>query len=661
MESSEQTHIEDAQSELKNDSLLEKNVDPDSVDASREDTSKVAKNKEVDNIDGNHPPGNEPEQSGSSHNNTEGSEPEEDEPEENGFSRLDLNPKLLENIISLGYTEPTPIQSDIIPLMLAGQDVIGQAQTGTGKTAAFSLPILNALYEGEKRSKHVQNLILTPTRELAIQVAKAVNDYGRERNTSVLAVYGGQSYDRQIGRLRKGVEVVVGTPGRLLDLIRQRKLDLSEVQTLILDEADEMLSMGFIEDIEAILERTPDDRQTALFSATMPQPIRRLADRYMHSPQSVTIKRKQLTGSTIEQRYYLINEADKLAALTRLLEMDDVTSALIFVRTRAETSQVADALTARMYPADALNGELSQRAREHILGRFRRGQCNILVATDVAARGLDIENISHVINYDVSYEPESYVHRIGRTGRAGRDGISITLVTPKEEWRLHRIEGYTKQKMTRGTLPTKEEIQAARDQKLQEQVMVWLRRGRCQHERGMVAELVEQGHDPIEIAAAAMKIARAEDKQRPIAAITPVKEFRNQRNERSSNRRDGRRGGQRDDRRRGRHNDRHNDRRGDRREDRHGGKTNHKNDRQRSQEQGMIRLVLNAGKLDGIRPNDVVGTIASYANIPGNSLGAIIIRENYTMVDVQENYVENILTSKRSYRIRKKPVQIERM
>ena len=290
--------------------------------------------------------------------------------------------------------------------------------------------------------------MLAPTRELAMQVADAVWEYGKHLKVRVLAVYGGSSYSRQITRLKKGVDVVVATPGRLLDLLERGVLDLSGVRTVVLDEADEMLKMGFIEDVENILATTPETRQTALFSATVPGPIRRLADKYMRDPQSVTIQREQVTAEMIEQRCYLVNERDKLAALTRLFEVEDVTSALIFVRTRVESGELANELTVRGFPAEALNGDLSQDARERTMSRFRNNQIKVLVATDVAARGLDVDDISHVFNYDLPDEAELYVHRIGRTGRAGKTGLAISLVTPREKRKLFAVERFTHQKFT---------------------------------------------------------------------------------------------------------------------------------------------------------------------------------------------------------------------
>ena len=434
------------------------------------------------------------------------------------FAAFDLHPDVLAAVAAQGYETPTPIQSGVIPVMMTGRDVMGQAQTGTGKTAAFALPILHQLTPGQGRP---QALIVTPTRELAMQVARAVHTYGKNRGVRVLAIYGGQEYGRQLSRLRKGIDVVVGTPGRLLDLLGRGALDLSQVRTVVLDEADEMLSMGFVDDIEQLLQAAPAGRQTALFSATLPAEIRRLAASYLTDPETVMIERKQMTVEAVEQRAYLVEEADKLAALTRLFEVESLTSALVFVRTRADSGELANALTSRGFAAEPINGDLSQDARERVLARFRNGQMGVLVATDVAARGLDIDGISHVFNVDLPRDPESYVHRIGRTGRAGKSGVAISLVTPRERGRLRRIERYTRQEIARCEVPTESEIKAQRETLLMEQMGVWLRRGRCQRERELIGALVEEGHDLLEIAAVALKLARADEKQRPIEKMTP--------------------------------------------------------------------------------------------------------------------------------------------
>jgi len=537
-----------------------------------------------------------------------------------------------------GYVEPTPIQAGMIPLMLTGADVIGQAQTGTGKTAAFALPILHNLETGQKDP---QALILAPTRELAMQVADAFWQYGQHLGVRVLAVYGGSSYSRQITRLKKGVDVVVATPGRLLDLLDRGAVDLSGIRTVVLDEADEMLKMGFIEDVETILSQTPGARQTALFSATLPGPIRRLADKYMRDPQSVTIQREQVTAEMIAQRVYLVNEKDKLAALARLFEVEDVTSALIFVRTRVESGELANELTVRGFPAEALNGDLSQEARERTMSRFRNNQIKVLVATDVAARGLDIDDISHVFNYDMPDEAEVYVHRVGRTGRAGKTGQAITLVTPREKRLLHNVERFTHQKFTFLPLPTEGDILQKRENELLEKMNVWLNRGRYKRELELVTALAEAGHDPLEIAAAALKMARADEKQRPIYPVSEVK--KEERKPRKFEREDP------ENRLR---------RRGMRRQE-NGARPERRSTV--SHEPGMVRISMNLGRHHGIRPADVVGTIAYHADIPGYAIGKIYIEEKHTFVDVPESLVGKVLSKKVDYKFRKQPITVEKV
>ena len=536
------------------------------------------------------------------------------------FADLNLRPELMQAIDTLGYTEPTPIQAALIPVMLTGTDVIGQSQTGTGKTAAFALPILNNLEPGER---HVQALVLCPTRELALQVADAIYEYGKIQEVRVLPVYGGQPYGPQINRLNRGVDVVVGTPGRLIDLLERNALNISQVRTVVLDEADEMLSMGFIEDIETILADTPPDRQTALFSATLPAPIRRLADRYMNSPQFIQSKRTQVTLEAIEQRYYLVNQADKLAALSRLFEVEPVTSALIFVRTRLATGELANELSRRGFPAESLNGDLSQEARERTLNRFRQNQVKVLVATDVAARGLDIEDISHVLNYDLPDDPEIYIHRIGRTGRAGKKGVAISMVTPREKRLLRQIESLIRQPLAKSELPTEEDIRNHRENELLENVKVWLARARYHRERQLVSRLVEDGHDPLEIAAVALKLARADEKQRPIASLAEVKNPMPQHYDRERKHR------------------------------------NHSDREMSSNEPGMVRLSLSLGRLNGIHPNDVVGTIAFHADIPGHTIGKIHIQDKYTLVDVPEKFAARVLAKNGKYRIRQQRVMVK--
>jgi len=537
----------------------------------------------------------------------------------NDFDKFDLHPQVLQAVTDLGYEVPTPIQERAIPALLAGRDVLGQAQTGTGKTAAFALPLLHRL---EADAHGVQGLILTPTRELALQVSKAIYEYGRLRGVRVLAIYGGQSYDRQISRLERGVDVVVGTPGRMLDLIHRGVLDLSAVRYLVLDEADEMLSMGFIEDIEAILQETPDERQTALFSATLPDSVRQLAERYMRAPETIVVNPERLTVAETEQRYYLVYEEDKLAALMRLLELEPVTGALIFTRTKVRAAEVADALAARGVQAEALHGDLTQAARETVLNRFRQGRLTFLVATDVAARGLDIEGISHVINFDLPFDAEAYVHRIGRTGRAGRTGIAISLLTPREQPGLRRIEAYTLQPIRRAQLPTAEEVLAHRETLFVQQIETAMAQG-----DGAALEMVRRlcalGHTPEEIAAAAVQLVRAQEQHRPIEAVHEIP-LHLPSQPRGAPMREGR----------------------------PSKVPAPDSSRRRGREKGMVRFVVNAGKAQGIQPRDIVGAIAGEADIPGRAIGAIDIQERHTFVDVAESHAAKVFQRMQHFRMR---------
>lgn len=548
------------------------------------------------------------------------------------FTQLNLHPQLVQAVTEQGYESPTPIQAGVIPLLLEGRDIIGQAQTGTGKTAAFALPLIHNL---TSKTTGVQALVVVPTRELALQVTGAIKEYGRFTDVRVLSVYGGSAYGPQLGQLRRGVDIVVGTPGRLLDLIKRDALQLGQVHTVVLDEADEMLSMGFIEDIETILAATPAERQTALFSATLPAEIRRLAERYMRNPQPVTIQREQVTLDAIEQRYYLVNPGDKIAALTRLFEVEDITSVLIFVRTRADTGDLASELSSRGYPAEALSGELSQDARERTLNRFRQEQIQVLVATDVAARGLDIDNISHVFNYELPEDPEIYVHRIGRTGRAGKTGIAITLLSTRERRRLGQVEAFTRKKITRTPVPTEEEIRVLREQKLLQKATVWLNRGRCNREREMVDQLIAQGFDPLDVAAAALKVARSEEKQRPIYAVSEVIEARPRTEAPRAPR--------------------------TRVATPAGASRNgpFKGPDGFAREPGMVRLKLNAGRQHGLSPNEVVGVIASRADIPGHVIGKIRIQSNRAFVDVPQELVSQVLARTRDAKICRQPMELE--
>ena len=528
------------------------------------------------------------------------------------FQALGLAPELLDTVTELGYIKPTAIQVAEMPHLLAGHDVMGQTQTGTGKTAAFTLPMLQQL-----EANGLQTLILAPTRELAIQTAEAVYRYGNRLGVRVLPVYGGQPYDRQKRRLKRGVHVVVGTPGRTLDLIRQRALDLRGVRFVVLDEADEMLKMGFIEDIEAILSATDaDTRQTSLFSATLPDAIRNLASRYMRDPQIVEVEAQTMTVENTAQRYCMVREGDKVAALSRLLEVEDLHNTLIFTRTKVGAAQLAETLIARGYPAQAIHGDLSQAERERILNRFRAGHLTILVATDVVARGVDIPDVSHVINFDIPQLGIEYVHRIGRTGRAGRTGDAITLITPRQRKHLRLIEHYTNQPIKKCDLPDRETVLRQREVEFNAVLVNQMTRYAGENDYVLLGELMEQGYSAQEIAAAALRLLRADEDQRPLEEIRPAYEQpdRSKRKPRQS--------------------------RGSDKRTRSG------------HEPGMVRLHMDVGRSNGVRPADVVYTVASHAQIPGRVIGAIDIRQHETYLDVPEAHADTVLDAMRQGRIR---------
>jgi ATP-dependent RNA helicase DeaD len=425
------------------------------------------------------------------------------------FRDLALSPEVLAALDAVGYETPSPIQAQTIPHLLDGHDVLGQAQTGTGKTAAFALPILSRL---ELSNRPPQALVLAPTRELAIQVAEAFQRYATHmRGFHVLPIYGGQSYGPQLAALRRGVHVVVGTPGRMLDHLKRGTLDLSGVRYLVLDEADEMLKMGFIEDIEAILKATPDSRQVALFSATMPPAIRRIAQTYLREPVEVRIAAKTTTATNVRQRYWLVAGVNKLDALTRILEAESFDGMIIFVRTKAETVELADKLAARGFSATALNGDMEQKARERVIARLKNKEIDIVVATDIAARGIDVERVSHVVNYDIPTDPESYVHRIGRTGRAGRSGDAILFVAPRERHLLKLIERVTRQPVTPMDLPSVHTVNEQRLSRFKQKITEALGGDSLAPFRKLVNEYVEeQGVPAVDIAAALARLLQGD-------------------------------------------------------------------------------------------------------------------------------------------------------
>ncbi|KPV51647.1 RNA helicase [Kouleothrix aurantiaca] len=532
-------------------------------------------------------------------------------PPSTSFAELGLSEPTLRAIGELGYEEPTPIQARTIVKLLAGNDVIAQAQTGTGKTAAFALPIIEKL---DPDLRAPQALVMTPTRELAVQVAEALHSYGKfHQHVAILPVYGGQPIDRQLRALRGGVNVVVGTPGRLLDHIQRGTLKLDQVRTVVLDEADEMLDMGFIEDIESILKETPEDRQTALFSATMPGPIAALAKSYMREPERITIQAEHMTVPQIRQIYYEVGGRDKFEILGRVLDFEMPSSAIIFCRTKSEVDSLGERLIARAFPAETLHGDLSQVQRDRVMQRFRTGQVELLVATDVAARGLDIEHVSHVINYDIPLDPEVYVHRIGRTGRAGRTGSAITLVTPRERRQLRTIERMTNATIQRMRLPTIADVIARRRESFKETLRETITGAGLEPYQIMAEELGEE-YSPTDLAAAAFKLLLDQslmETEDPLAGMDQDRfdDDRERRPQRSRTREFG-------------------------------------------PSQGMTRLYIDVGRDDNVRPADIVGAIANEAGIPGRAIGAIELFEHFALVEVPSNAAEKVLRALRHTTIR---------
>jgi ATP-dependent RNA helicase DeaD len=527
-------------------------------------------------------------------------------PEGESFVQLGLIEPLTRTLDELGYEAPTPIQRLTIPPLLAGRDLIGQAQTGTGKTAAFALPILQKL---DLAQDATQALVLTPTRELAIQVAEAVHSYAKNLGrVRVAPIYGGDPMFKQIGRLRSGVHVVVGTPGRVMDHLKRGTLDVHALKLVVLDEADEMLRMGFIEDVEWILAQAPAGRQTALFSATIPREVRRIADRYLNDPLNIEIQHKTLTVPTVEQHYIHVTERQKLDALTHLLETEATPgeAILIFARTKVGTADLAEKLLARGYGVEAMHGDMNQVQREAVIRGMRNGQVEIVVATDVAARGLDVEHIGHVINYDIPYDPEAYVHRIGRTARAGRAGKAILFVTPREGRMLREIERFIGQRLTAAKVPTQADVAARRAALFKQRILSVLQEDDLEVYLALVEELAdESGRDMAEIAAAAAHLARGD---KPL--IMAVEE--------------------------------------EPAPDAPGA----------SGEAGTVRLFIDVGLRNGVRPGDIVGAIANEADVPGNAIGAIDIFDDFTMVDVPARYRDQVLQGMAGARVRNRETSI---
>ncbi len=533
------------------------------------------------------------------------------------FRDLALSEPILKALDVVGYETPSPIQAKMIPYIAAGQDVIGQAQTGTGKTAAFALPLLSKI---DLSQKQPQILVLAPTRELAIQVAEAFQRYASEmKGFHVLPIYGGQDYSIQLRQLKRGTHVVVGTPGRVMDHMRRGTLKLNSLKCLVLDEADEMLQMGFIDDVEWVLEQTPQQRQIALFSATMPQIIRKIAKKHLQNPQEVTIKVKTVTASTIRQRYWFVSGLHKLDALTRMLEVEAFEGMIIFVRTKTATVELAEKLEARGYSAAAINGDLSQALRERTIENLKRGRIDILVATDVAARGLDVERISHVINYDIPHDTEAYIHRIGRTGRAGRTGDAILFVSPREKRLLSNIERATKQKVEEMQLPSTEVINNTRVSRFKQRISDTL----AAEELGFYTQLLEQyEHEhnipAIEIAAALAHLVQGDT---PLLLKNPPKRQREKPEARDKKR----------------------------------------ERKPRARKETGINMELfriEVGRVDGVKPGNIVGAIANEAGIEGQHIASIKIEENYSTVELPSGMPKELFQALKKIRVVGKSLKI---
>ncbi|WP_182525041.1 DEAD/DEAH box helicase [Nocardioides dongkuii] len=539
------------------------------------------------------------------------------------FADLGLDDAVLKALRDVGYETPSAIQAATIPPLLAGRDVVGLAQTGTGKTAAFALPILSRL---DMRQKTPQALVLAPTRELALQVCEAFERYASHlKGVHVLPVYGGQGYGVQLSALRRGVHVVVGTPGRIMDHLEKGTLDLSELRFLVLDEADEMLNMGFAEDVEKILADTPADKNVALFSATMPAQIRRISKKYLNDPEEITVKNKTTTSANTTQRYLMVSYPQKVDALTRILEVENFEGMIVFVRTKQETETLAEKLRARGFSAAAINGDVAQNQRERTVNQLKSGKLDILVATDVAARGLDVERISHVVNYDIPTDTESYVHRIGRTGRAGRSGDAISFVTPRERYLLKHIEKATRQPLTQMQLPSVEDVNVTRLSRWDEQITAALEQtGRIDRFREIIGHYV-RNHDVPEadVAAALAVVAQGEE---PLlldpAREKPVREPRGEerdRPERSASRE--RRGSQSD--------------------------------------VPMATYRISVGKRHKVEPRQIVGAIANEGGLRRGDFGHISIKPDFSLVELPAELPSEVYEALRGTRISGKLIELQ--
>ncbi|HEX5056959.1 MAG TPA: DEAD/DEAH box helicase [Gammaproteobacteria bacterium] len=550
------------------------------------------------------------------------------------FEEMSLSAPLLQALRDVGYETPSQIQAASIPVLLAGQDLVGQAQTGTGKTAAFALPLLERL---DLQDARTQVLVLTPTRELALQVAEAFQTYAHHlKGFHVLPVYGGQGMGLQLRQLKRGVQVVVGTPGRVMDHLRRKTLSLESLRTLVLDEADEMLRMGFIDDVEWILEHTPQERQIALFSATMPEEIRKVARRHLREPVEIKIQSSTTTVEAIDQAYWQISGTNKLDALTRILETQDIDAALIFVRTKTATVQLAEKLEARGYACAALNGDITQAVRERTVENLKNKRLDIVVATDVAARGLDVTRVTHVINYDIPTDVEAYVHRIGRTGRAGRKGTAILFVAPREMRLLRAIERTTRQQMRQLQLPSLQAVTAKRVAQFNEHLLNTIAEQDLAFFENMIEELQQtQGLSVEKIAAA---LAYLVQQERPLQGFQSATDDEAMDEDEAYRGRGGPRNG-----------------RGRSSVDRGPG---HKKRVHPQVGNGMVRYRIEVGRNHGVMPKDIVGAIANEAGIEYDYIGYIGLEADYSTVDLPEGMPKEIFQHLKRIRVRQHPLNI---
>lgn len=561
------------------------------------------------------------------------------------FSELGLAAPVLKALQDVGYERPSPIQAAAIPHLMAGHDLLGQAQTGTGKTAAFALPLLSRLEAG---NRNTQILVLAPTRELALQVAEACQRYAKHMpDFHVLPIYGGSSYETQTRALRRGAQVVVGTPGRVMDLIRRKNLDLSGLKALVLDEADEMLRMGFIDDVDWIMEQCPATRQVALFSATMPEQIRRVAQKHLKQPKEIKIITKTSTAPTIRQRYWQVTGLHKLDAMTRLLEVEPYEAVLVFVRTKNAAEELAGKLAARGHACEALHGDIPQKLRERTVDKLRQGQLDILIATDVVARGLDVERITHVVNYDIPYDTESYVHRIGRTGRAGRKGEAILFVAPRERRMLRAIEHATRQAIEPMKMPSTEDINLHRMTKFKERIRETMMGEELEIYLNLVNELIEEDSaDPLELAAALAKLVQGDQPLLLDDSIPdPLLNAGNDRGgfeRRDFNDRGGRDFGDRGDRPARRM------------------PSLEPRPLKDNPDVEMERYRVDVGAHHGVKPGQIVGAIANEANIESRFIGNIDIADDFSTVDLPKGMTADVLEVIKKARVCQRPLQITR-